>query len=105
VPVRVTCGPSATEPGLVVVQVSQRVGNQIAVGSGTLNNLACDGGLQGVRVPTLALKRPFRTGGAFAVANLLVCFPTGGCVNGLGFREIGIIRPDRDRPTTMNQTH
>jgi hypothetical protein len=105
VPVRVTCGPGASQPGLLVVQVSQRVGEQIAVGSGTLNNATCDGRVQLVRVPTLALNRPFRAGIAFAVANLSVCFPTGGCVNGLDFREIESIQPDQDRPATMNQTH
>jgi hypothetical protein len=92
VPVRVTCGPGATKPGFLVVHVSQRVGNQIAVGSGTLSNVSCDGALHRVRVPTLALNRPFRRGAAFAVTNLLVCFPTGECVNGMNFREIRIVR-------------
>ena len=105
VPVRVTCGPGASQPGLLVVQVSERVGERIAVGSGTLTNVACDGGVQLVRVPTLALNRPFRAGIAVTVANLFVCLPTGGCVNGLDFRDIEIVRPDRDRPTTTNQTH
>jgi hypothetical protein len=75
-----------------VVQVSQRVGNRIAVGSGTLSNISCDGELQRVRVPTLAQNRPFRRGVAFAVAELLVWFPTGQCVNGTDFREIRIVR-------------
>jgi hypothetical protein len=92
VPVRVTCGPGATEPGFLVVQVSQRVGNRIAVGSGTLSNISCDGELQRVRVPTLAQNRPFRRGVAFAVADLFVCFPTGECLNGTDFREIRIVR-------------
>jgi hypothetical protein len=91
VPVRVTCGPGATSPGFLSVQVSQRVGNQIAVGFGFLNNVTCNGETRRVRVPTLAQNRPFRVGVAFGVATLDVCFPTE-CVNAVDFREFQVVR-------------
>lgn len=91
VPVRVTCGPGATSPGFLSVQVSQRVGNRIAVGFGFLSNVSCNGETRRIRVPTLAQNRPFRVGVAFAVANLDVCFPTE-CLNAVDFREIQVVR-------------
>jgi hypothetical protein len=105
VPVRATCGPGATQPGFLAVRVSQRVGDWIAVGSGTLRNVACDGEVQEVRVPTLATKRPFRLGVAFAVANLVVRFPTGGRVHGQHFREIEVVPAQQEQPTVTDQEH
>ncbi len=62
--------------------MTERVGNRIAVGFGYLPNVSCSGAVQRVRVPTLAQQRPFRVGVAFAT----------GCLNGVDFREIHIVR-------------
>jgi len=70
VPVLVVCSPSHT--GFLSLSLTQRVGSDIASGSG-FTQVSCTGSLQTVDVTVTANGKAFRKGTASAHAELTVC--------------------------------
>jgi hypothetical protein len=75
VPVNLVCSPGAS--GSVYLQVTERVGSEIAQGSGWADLGACSGSLQTVSVTVTASGKAFRKGTAFASANFYVLNSSG----------------------------
>jgi hypothetical protein len=89
VPVLVACTPGAFFVDLNV-QVVQRVGSNIASGFGS-GSVTCTGTIQTVFITVTAQDRAFKTGVAFATANLFVC-DFRDCRTATDAREIRIVR-------------
>jgi hypothetical protein len=89
VPVLVVCSPGAS--GGLFVQLTQRVGSDIATGFGS-TSVACTGNVQIVNVTVTASGKAFRKGTAVAEAELQVCNQDG-CSFATDTRTITLNRP------------
>jgi len=89
VPLTVVCAPGNTVFGSV--HVSQRVGSEVANGSGFVQNVPCTGNFQTVNVNVNAeAGKAFKKGTAFASATVSVCDPTFNCATLSDARDITI---------------
>jgi hypothetical protein len=93
-PITITCGPGAFQNSPNVIQVTQRVGKNLAKGSSSGTQVICDSAPHVTDLFIQAQDHPFKTGTAAAAANFTFCesMPVFSCRAVNDSKEITIVK-------------